>query len=445
VSLRLRLFVLFGALLALLGAAELVLVRSLTRRLDANVGEVAGAVGKRLVRFIGDGLPPIPPPTADAAHQPHVFVYQSETRHVDASGKVETTVRVETTDPDAPGGKRAHVLRLHGPNVDTTIPIPEGGLGSTLGAFRGQLLLGSLGILGLGLLVAAVVADRVSSPLHELARTARRVGEGELDARVPVRASGEVGEAIDSFNRMSERLATLEKEALLVKERQHLGELGDVARGLAHALRNPIHAIGLSLDELAGLSEAPGSTEIAETARRQIRRVDESIRSFLALASGATGAVERVDAGALVEDVVLSALQDARGRVRVEVEAPEAPCTLLGIPAEVRAVVQALVVNAVEASPDGALVKVRVAPSAPGRCTVTVEDEGAGLPQDVRTRLFQPHVTTKATGSGMGLFLAQRIASTRYAGSVNLEDLEPRGTRAVLMLADREASEARVA
>ncbi|HKC25426.1 MAG TPA: HAMP domain-containing sensor histidine kinase, partial [Thermoanaerobaculia bacterium] len=273
--------------------------------------------------------------------------------------------------------------------------------------------------------------------LHELARAARRVGEGDLGARVPVSAGGEVGEAIESFNRMSERLAELEKEALHSRDTQHLGELGDVARGLAHALRNPLHAIGLSVDELADRAGAESATELAEPARRQIRRLDESIRSFLALASGGTGAVEALDAGSLVEDVVLSALQDARGRVRLEVEKPPAPCALRGIAAEVRAVVQALVDNAAEASPDGGLVRVRVASRDSG-CAVVVEDQGPGLSPDVRAHLFEPHVTTKANGSGMGLFLAQRIASTRYGGSVMLEPLEPHGTRATLTLAGRE-------
>jgi signal transduction histidine kinase len=447
VSLRVRLFVLFGALLVLLGGAELLLVGSLTQRLSANVDEVAGAVGKRLVRFMGNGLPPLPSPGHAAPSgvgapkaDTHVFVYTSESHSTTASGAphVETEVRVETDDVSRlPSGKVMRVLRLRGPQLDTTIPIPEAGLGSTLGSFRQQLLLGSLGILGLGLLVAAVVADRVSSPLHELARAARRVGEGDLGARVPVSAGGEVGEAIESFNRMSERLAALEREALHSRDTQHLGELGDVARGLAHALRNPLHAIGLSVDELADKAGGEEAAELAEPARRQIRRLDESIRSFLALASGGTGAVETLDAGSLVEDVVLSALQDARGRVRLEVEKPPAPCALRGIAAEVRAVVQALVDNAAEASPDGGLVRVRVLRRDAG-CAVMVEDEGPGLAPDVRAHLFEPHVTTKANGSGMGLFLAQRIASTRYGGSVRLEPLEPHGTRATLTLAGRE-------
>ena len=63
-----------------------------------------------------------------------------------------------------------------------------------------------------------------------------------------------------------------------------------------------------------------------------------------------------------------------------------------------------------------------------------VEDDGPGLPASVRERLFQPHVTTKSTGAGMGLFLAHRIATSRLGGSLQLDDREGGGTLAVLEL-----------
>jgi signal transduction histidine kinase len=68
---------------------------------------------------------------------------------------------------------------------------------------------------------------------------------------------------------------------------------------------------------------------------------------------------------------------------------------------------------------------------------LTVEDEGPGLPSEVRSRLFTPHVTTKPSGSGMGLFLAYRIATARYGGSLVLEERVPRGTRAVFTAGPR--------
>ncbi|MEE8525974.1 MAG: HAMP domain-containing sensor histidine kinase, partial [Thermoanaerobaculia bacterium] len=336
-------------------------------------------------------------------------------------------------------------LWMGGPrHLTRRFEIPQQGMRQKLDGFSRKLLLASLGILAVGLVLAGAVADRVSAPLRRLAGAAREVGEGALGTRVPEAASGEVGQAITAFNRMSERLAELEAKTRELSARQHLGEIGEIARGLAHSLRNPLNALGLSVEELAaGAREGDGdeNPELADSARRQIRRIDRSIRSFLALASQGGGAAEDVDLAELAEDVALEALQDSRGRVRVQVDvigdAEPGLAPLSAVEPELRAVVQALVVNAVEASPEGGTVTVRLRSADDGRIRLEVEDRGPGLPPEVRDKLFTPHLSTKASGSGMGLFLAHRIATNRYRGRLDLVDLEPTGTRAVLELGGR--------
>jgi signal transduction histidine kinase len=69
-----------------------------------------------------------------------------------------------------------------------------------------------------------------------------------------------------------------------------------------------------------------------------------------------------------------------------------------------------------------------------------VEDGGPGLPESVRARLFEPHVTTKPHGSGMGIFLAQRLATTRYGGGLRYETRPGGGTRAVVELGARSVA-----
>lgn len=333
----------------------------------------------------------------------------------------------------------ADMLFVRGPQLERAIPIPHAEVSSTLEAFGSRLLVGSLAILGLGLLATAWVTRRLTRPLAELATAARRVGEGELGVEVTTQRQDEVGQVIASFNRMSERLVELDRDNRRLQDRRQLGELGDVARGLAHSLRNPLNALGLSLEEL-GARAAPGSdpTPLVETARRQIQRIDGALRSFLALASsGVGGGEDEVDLSVLAREVALEALQDARGRVRVVVEAVEPVPPLRALTAELRAVVQALVVNAVDASPDGAVVTVRLSAAA-GRVRVEVLDEGAGVAEEIRARLFTPHLTTKPHGAGMGLYLAHRVATGRYRGSLSLEPREGGGTRARLELGERE-------
>lgn len=460
-TLRVKLFALMGGLLALMVGAEWLLVEALTRDLRVEVTAVAASVGKDVVKVLQrrdgklvelggvDGgvrrivvrdeahvvsLPPSPP---EARAKEGTTGPGTSPKEVEGPRFVVTTVQTDgnrttsaTKSWTTKGG--TGFIFLEGPVEKVKIPIPGTGVKEAVGRFRTRLVLGSLGIVAFGLLAAAFVAHRVTRPLAELSRAARTVGEGAFGAQVAAREGGEVGDAIAAFNQMSSRLASLEREALGLKEREHLGEMGEVARGMAHALRNPLHAVGLSVDELAArLPDDAEAAGLAAAARRQIAGVDGTIRSFLALAAGG-GAEEEVDVRSLAEDVALAALQEARGRVRVTVAPASGAVRLHAVAPELKAALHALVVNAVEASADGAEVSVRVEERAPGRVRVTVEDEGPGLPDEVAARLFTPHVTTKPSGSGMGLYLAHRIATTRYGGSLVLERRTPRGTRALL-------------
>jgi len=325
------------------------------------------------------------------------------------------------------------------PTIERSIPLPQAGFQKAVDGFLGRLWLGTLAIFGLGLAVAGWLAHRVSVPLRRLSRAATEVGEGALGTQVATDGDRELAATLAAFNRMSTRLKDLDEEARALREREHLTEIGEVARGLAHAMRNPLHLLGLSVEQLATRCDASDSAagELALSARGQIQRVDRSLRSFLSLSSGAGGACEEVRVDDLVRDVALELLQDgAHAPVRIEAVG-EHPAVLRGVAAELRAVVHVLVVNAVEASASESEVLVRVLAHGDG-VTVEVLDEGAGLAPAVRERLFTPHLSTKVQGAGMGLFLAQRIATSRYGGELRLDPREPRGTRAVLRLFDRK-------
>jgi signal transduction histidine kinase len=498
VTLRLRFFLLLAGLVALLVAGQTLLVRSLAERLDRDVAVVAARVGEDILSgfefradenaaepAVGDGRarvlvvthgaaddgespatggegerePTAPEGAAAAASPggettaPPAMVWKVE-RSWDfrrPDGRVESGSEVRVLDA-APGegapkpfkvlvepDAADDVLFLRGPALDRRIRVPRAPVASTLDRFRSELAVGSLALLGLGLAGAALLAHRATRPLAALAGAARRIGSGELGVEVPVDRRDEIGQALAAFNAMSTRLADLDRENRRLAENERLSELGEVARGLAHTLRNPLNALGLSIEELAAGGDAGRAAELAESSRRQIRRIDGGLRSFLALASAPAAEPEPVDLAALAREVALEALQDAGGRVRIEVEAA-APVVVAAVAAEAKAIVQALVVNACEASPEGGRVTVRVARGEDARARLRVEDEGPGVAAAVRERLFAPHVTTKPHGSGMGLFLARRLAVGRYGGAIELADRPAGGTVFEAVLGDRVAA-----
>ncbi len=473
-SLRRRLFLLLGGLICLLLVGQWLLFRSLTRAVTDDVRTVAFRVGEEILsgfsyRTESHPRSKTPDDSPDGSEPPtetHVVVVTSGAEaeagaaawtalaepvpgddpqrvmvrreiHFESPGPAEAGTAVVAGAEVGTSGPHLRqivletdaardVLFVRGPAMKRRIPIPNAEVASTLDRFGTQLLLGNLALLAGGLLAAAVMAHRLTRPLADLTEAAERLGSGELGAAVDLRGAAradEVGRAITAFNRMSTRLAELDRENRRLASAEHLSELGEVARGLAHSLRNPLNALGLAIEQVG----APA--EVVEGSRRQIRRMDGALRSFLALASAGSAQAEPVDVAQLAREVALEALQDGAGRVGIDVETvtssggPGALC-VSAVPAELKAVLQALVVNAVEASPAGGRVTLRLAPGETGGVRIQVDDQGAGVPDEVRGRLFEPHVTTKPHGSGMGLFLAHRLVTGRYAGDLRLA---PRG------------------
>lgn len=341
------------------------------------------------------------------------------------SGEQRFVVKVVTDDGERPG--RFLVIKADG-GQPQRIPIPvEPAVRSfQTNMQRGAAIGGAL--LVLGLVGAGVLANRVARPLRGLADGAEAIGRGELGVQVPVTATGEVGELQHAFNSMSARLAELEAERDRWREREHLAQLGDLSRGLAHTVRNPLNTLGLAVEELA--AESPGRDDLVVTARSQIRRIDQWLRSFLALGAEDASEPAPEDLGDLARAVVLEAVQQGRD-VRIGRVDEEVPVVVVGT--AVRAALANLIENAADVTPEGLPVEVTVARDGEV-AELTVRDHGPGLPEEVRARLFEPHVTTKVGGSGMGLFLARQLVVGMHGGALAVDDHPDGGTIAVVKL-----------
>jgi signal transduction histidine kinase len=324
-------------------------------------------------------------------------------------------------------GDRILVVRDHDRHLKR-IPIPVNeSVQSVRATMQKGAAVGGL-LLVVGLVGSAVLSRRLTHPLRALADGAEALGHGDLGVQVPVSASGEVGEVQRAFNRMSERLAELETERDEWRKREHLAQLGDLSRGLAHTLRNPLHTLGLAVEELA---EAEGDRQgLVATSRTQIRRIDRWLRSFLALGAEESAQAEDVELAELARSVALETVQQGK---EVRVESPDEELHVRVVPEAVRAALTNLVENAAEVSPQGQPVLMRVSHEQ-DRAVVEVVDRGPGLPDEVRQRLFSPHVTTKVGGSGMGLFLARQLVVGMHGGALEIEDDQGGGTIATVIL-----------
>ncbi len=466
-SLRLRLALSLAALILVLGLAAFAGVRALTDDLTRALGETAVGVGRSVVTVLRadarvvdepEGAPLIRSESEDVRVFQHTVVPegatgeapQREIRMV-VNGRDLTPEEIAARmsqhhppqielRPGEPG--KPPMLWLRSADGERPIALPRSGVDAALDRFLGQLGWGLLALLAIGLGGAFWLAQRLARPLAGLADAAEAVGRGALGARVEETGPPELKRSLAAFNHMSSELARLDREAAALRADRELAELGEIGRGLAHSLRNPLHALGLSLEALAaGGGDRESVAALHQSGREQLARIDQALRGFLALSAGAGAQPEPVALRALVDDVALEAAQRAQGRVDIAIDGADR--VLRGVPAELRILLHTLVINALEASPDRATVRIRIGESADGAARVEVEDAGPGLAPEIRARLFAPHVSSKPAGAGMGLYLAERLARLRYRGAITLADRDGGGTRATLLLHDREVRDER--
>lgn len=297
------------------------------------------------------------------------------------------------------------------------------------------------GVASAGILLSIVfslwVAARVSRPIEQLARAAGAVAGGDWEARVPVRGRDEVGVLARSFNHMTRELAS-QRERLVQSER--VAAWRELARRLAHELKNPLFPLQLTVENMVrarALSDGEFEEvfcEGTETLSREIAHLKTIISRFSDFSRMPRPEPEPVDAHELVARV--RSLYDTdpgqNGRVLFRTEVASAPMPLMADPEMLHRALSNLVLNAIDAMPDGGTVTLGAEPRG-ARVEIRVSDTGCGLSGDECGRLFTPYYTTKAHGTGLGLAIVQSVVSD-HAGTISVESAPGKGTAFIITL-----------
>lgn len=285
-----------------------------------------------------------------------------------------------------------------------------------------------------------------------------RVGGRELTLRhaageeVPVRANGvrlvpPAGAPPDGWEPdrllfVLQDLTEVHRIRRRLIETEKLSAMAKIAGSVAHEFRNPLNSLFLATDLLE--DELDGSAETLEAIaptlaaiREEIERLNQIITHYLSLSKIATASPEAVDLGAQARAFVEEMQEPSRARgVELRVKADESSVRVLADPNQVRRVLVNLVENAMDAIEPGEGEEGE--PRRLGRVTVlvrrmrrsiklTVKDNGRGIPDEIRDRVFEPFFTSKPGGSGLGLYLVREIALAS-GGTMSLSSAPGRGT-----------------
>jgi signal transduction histidine kinase len=206
-----------------------------------------------------------------------------------------------------------------------------------------------------------------------------------------------------------------------VLEAERLAVLGRIAAGLAHEIRNPLGSITGSIEMLR---ESPSLSnedrQLCDIIRREARRLNDLVGDMVDLSRPRAPRAEATDVGALAREVVALAANAARGTdVRVAYEGPDGTVVARCDGAQMRQVLWNLVRNAMQATAAGSLVTVRVG-RADREVTLSVDDQGPGVPEYAGAKIFDEAYTTRTHGAGIGLAVVKRIVDDHATMGVRL-------------------------
>lgn len=279
--------------------------------------------------------------------------------------------------------------------------------------------------------LARALASGMTSPLRDLSRALAQVEDGARHEPLPERGAPELASLATSFNAMTARLADA-RSALARAEREAAWR--DVARKLAHELKNPLTPLSLSIHRLQRrLERVPESdrTAVRESLEAMAQELDHLTRLAESFAQYARMPEPRDEALELSHLARAAAALHETPRVTIEVRA-ESTLAVRGDRLLLTRALHNLLVNACEASPDGGRVELETGREGT-ECWVEVRDRGTGLDPRIASRVFEPYVSTKNRGSGLGLSLVRDIAA-QHRGRVTLTNRDGGGAVARLTL-----------
>lgn len=257
----------------------------------------------------------------------------------------------------------------------------------------------------LALAVLVLIAVRVSRPMRDLTRGLQTLASGDLTLRLAGGGPDEAGQAITAFNETAAQLAASREELVQLTR---VASWQTLARKMAHEVKNSLTPIRLTMEEIGarnGSVDAGFLRQASQIVADEVTTLEKRVRAFSEFAAEPPAHLRAMDLNALVEERV-AFLRPQHPGVCYDLELAEGAAAT-GDPDLLRGVLTNLLENAAQAvGSDGRIVTKTFVEG--GRTGVAVADSGPGLSELARSTLFEPSITFKKNGMGLGLSIARR-------------------------------------
>jgi len=290
--------------------------------------------------------------------------------------------------------------------------------------------IGLLVLLGLiSFQLAKIISKGLSEPIKQLADGMQRIGSGDLSYRVNIKAKDEIGFLVESFNQMAEELLTSREN---LKRAERAAAWRDVARQISHEIKNPLTPIELSLYRLKTTfpRESQNNSDFSES----LRIIEEEITTMRRLASEFSEFARMPQLDLQEQDITDIIKDSAKLYATHPIELhfdSELPLKALDRE-QMRRAINNLIKNAIEASKKSDPVEIFVTKSE-HKLHIKIVDRGCGIEKKDIKKILDPYFTTKKEGTGLGLFIVNRII-TEHGGELLIKSQKNKGTTIIINL-----------
>jgi two-component system nitrogen regulation sensor histidine kinase NtrY len=256
------------------------------------------------------------------------------------------------------------------------------------------------------------ISKDVTIPIKELAIATQKVASDKLDYKIELEAKDELKQLIDSFNKMTEDLR-VNKE--LVKHTERIAAWRDIARRVAHEIKNPLTPIKLSAERILKLYEKDDRyrkvlTKGINTIITEVNNINDMVNEFSRVARFPETRLERTDIVPVIEDIIEFVKENYRD-IRFTFYHSEDKVYLLIDKGQIRSALLNIFYNSINAIPQKGNVTVECERSRgkEGYYTVSVRDDGVGISEEIKGKIFDPYFSKEGKGTGLGLTIVEKI------------------------------------
>jgi two-component system nitrogen regulation sensor histidine kinase NtrY len=273
--------------------------------------------------------------------------------------------------------------------------------------FFWTLVLAAAAIWAVCLIVLTLVTSRVTRPMEQLTGGLAELASGNLDARLTPRGHDEIGEAMWAFNDTAERLRQGQERLVHVTR---LASWQTLARKMAHEVKNSLTPIRLTMEEILarrGERDERFLEQACQIVVDEVITLEKRVRAFSQFAAEPPVQLAQVDVNSLLEERI-SFLKNGHPEIKYDT-CFEAEVTAIADEDLIKGVITNLLENAAEAAGNGGVVLGKTC-AVNGKIAIEVHDSGPGLNENARGSLFEPTISFKKSGMGLGLSIARRSA-----------------------------------